>query len=290
MLVIDCKQPTLEVIVTPPGAPNGRDGAAPNGGHGRNGAPPREKPPIVFVHGAFAGAWCWEEFFVPYFSGKGYTTVSFSLRGHGESEGWETLDLATLSDYVDDLASVTAALAHPPILVGHSMGGMVVQKYLETRTAAAMVLMSSVGPWGLLESSWHMMLSSPRLAHGLSLMQLWGLPMMNPDVLYEGLFSTAVPRDRAERYFRRFQRESQRVIMDMTWWDVPRQPPRTPLPTLVMGAGEDAFIPRTMVHRTARYLDADAVMVPDMAHAMMLEETWYHAAEPILHWLHEKGL
>jgi pimeloyl-ACP methyl ester carboxylesterase len=279
MFAITRPHPSLEVHVTHPAPRPAAVGAA---------VP--ERPPLVFVHGAFAGAWCWEEFFVPYFTHKGYTTVTFSLRGHGDSGGWESLDLASLGDYVDDLSRVVAPLDRLPVLIGHSMGGMVVQKYLEHERAAAMVLMASVGPWGLLESSWHMMMSNPGLVQGISLMQMMGTPLMNPEVLYDALFRSAVPRDRAERYFRRFQRESQRVILDMSLWDVPRHPPRVPLPALVMGAADDAFIPRSMVRRTARYLDADPVIVPDMAHAMMLEETWRHAADPILHWLHEQGL
>lgn len=275
-IVIDSR-PALEVHITPPRTDPGS-------------APVSDRPPLVFVHGAFAGAWCWREFFVPYFSNKGYTTVAFSLRGHGESEGRESLDTASLGDYVADLASVLERLERPAVLIGHSMGGMVVQKFLEHGYAAAMVLMASVGPWGLLESSWHMMLANPGLVQGISLLQTVGASFINPEVFYRGLFATDVPPDRAERYFKGFQRESQRVILDMTLWDVPRQPPRQPLPTLIMGAAEDAFIPRSMVRRTARYYDADPLIVPGMAHAMMLEETWRHAADPILHWLNENGL
>ncbi|KAA5606786.1 alpha/beta hydrolase [Roseospira marina] len=279
MTVIDCAPPALEIHITPPARPPSAVGAS---------QPAR--PPLVFVHGAFAGAWCWEEYFAPYFSRMGYTTVTFSLRGHGNSEGWDLLDLASLGDYVDDLTRVVAGLDQPPVLIGHSMGGMVVQKYLETRSAAAMVLMASVGPWGLLESSWHMMLSSPGLMQGISLMQMMGKPVLSADVFYDGLFSSAVPPARAARFLQLFQRESQRVILDLSLWDVPRQPPRTPLPTLVMGAGDDAFIPRSMVQRTARYLDAEHLIVPDMSHAMMLEETWRQAADPVLHWLRGQGL
>lgn len=275
MFVIDQIRPALELHVSHP--PGGAEAGA-------------GRPPLVFVHGAFAGAWCWQEFFVPYFNEKGYTTVAFSLRGHGASEGRGALDLASLADYTDDLRHVLATLDRPAVLVGHSMGGMVVQKYLERDRAAAMVLMASVGPWGLVESSWHMMWANPGLVHGISLMQTLGKSFIHPDVFYDGLFATAVPEDRAARYYAGFQRESQRVIFDMTVWDVPRQPPRHRLPTLVMGAAEDAFIPRSMVWRTARYFEADPVIVPGMAHAMMLEETWRDAAEPVLHWLAGRGL
>ncbi|RLC08454.1 MAG: alpha/beta hydrolase, partial [Deltaproteobacteria bacterium] len=40
--------------------------------------------PILFIHGAFAGAWCWEEYFLPYFADHGYESHALSLRGHGK--------------------------------------------------------------------------------------------------------------------------------------------------------------------------------------------------------------
>ena len=114
--------------------------------------PPELRPgrhPLVFVHGAFAGAWCWEEYFAPYFSALGWPTISFSLRGHGTSEGASLLDLASLTDYVDDLRRVLETLDGPAVLIGHSMGGMVVQKFMEREGAAeataGTVLMASVG-------------------------------------------------------------------------------------------------------------------------------------------------
>ncbi|MBB4266274.1 alpha/beta hydrolase [Roseospira visakhapatnamensis] len=264
---------TLEIHVSPP-APGTEAG----------------HPPLVFVHGAFAGAWCWQEFFTPFFSRQGYPTVAFSLRGHGGSDGRVGLDLASLSDFVADLRSVLDTLDRPAVLIGHSMGGMVVQKYLEEGEAAGLVLMASVGPWGLIESSWHMMVANPGLAAGIAMAQSLGKTFLNPAVLYHGLFATPVPAHRAEAYFQRFQPESQRVILDMSWLDVPRRPPASPVPALVMGAELDTFIPASMVRRTARWLDAEEIIVPGMAHAMMLEETWRDAAEPILDWLRETGL
>jgi len=247
-------------------------------------------PPLVFVHGAFAGAWCWQEFFTPFFTQHGYPTVAFSLRGHAGSDGRFGLDTLSLSDYVADLASVLDDLDRPAVLIGHSMGGMVVQKYLEDGTAAGLVLMASVGPWGLIESSWHMMAANPGLMVGIALAQSWGKTFLNPSVLAHGLFATAVPADRAEAYFQRFQPESQRVIVDMSWLNVPCRPPRHPVPALVMGAELDTFVPPSIVRRTARWLDGDSIIIPGMAHAMMLEETWRDAATPILDWLRENDL
>lgn len=49
------------------------------------GAPAR-RPPLVFVHGSYHGAWCWRENFMPYFAAAGYDTYAISLRGQGGSE------------------------------------------------------------------------------------------------------------------------------------------------------------------------------------------------------------
>ena len=45
------------------------------------------KTPLLFVHGMWHGAWCWDEFFLPYFADAGYHATALSLRGHAGSEG-----------------------------------------------------------------------------------------------------------------------------------------------------------------------------------------------------------
>ncbi|MCA9946237.1 MAG: alpha/beta fold hydrolase, partial [Anaerolineales bacterium] len=47
--------------------------------------------PLLFIHGAWHGAWCWEEHFLPYFAERGYAVYAPSLRGHGQSSGQERL-------------------------------------------------------------------------------------------------------------------------------------------------------------------------------------------------------
>lgn len=59
--------------------------------------------PLLFLHGAYHGAWCWKENFLPYFSSKGFTYYALSLRGHGESEGREKLHSFSLKDYMEDV-------------------------------------------------------------------------------------------------------------------------------------------------------------------------------------------
>src|SRR3954469_9427392 len=87
--------------------------------------------PLLFVHGAWHGAWCWDEHFLDFFADKGYRALAVSLRGHGGSPTSRPLRSCSIADYVDDVRSVAEKLPTPPMVIGHSMGGLVVQKYLE---------------------------------------------------------------------------------------------------------------------------------------------------------------
>jgi pimeloyl-ACP methyl ester carboxylesterase len=114
------------------------------------------KTPILFVHGAWHGAWCWNEFFLPYFAERGYASYALSLQGHGSSDIKKRLNSLRISDYVEDVARVAADLPTPPILVGHSMGGLIVQKYLENNSAPSAVLLASLPYSGLMRSALRM--------------------------------------------------------------------------------------------------------------------------------------
>lgn len=103
----------------------------------RCGPKPNGRPPLLFLHGAFAGAWCWAEHFLPYFAGRGFCCYTLSVRGHGASEGRAALAMHGVGDYVDDLAEAIAHIGQDPVVIGHSMGGLVKQKYLERKSGRA---------------------------------------------------------------------------------------------------------------------------------------------------------
>ena len=104
--------------------------------------------PILFVHGMWHAAWCWAEHFLPYFARRGYRCYALSLRGHGSSDGHKRLRWTSLTDYVSDVRQVVRRIQPALALVGHSMGGMVVQEMLELNGAPAAVLLASAPPGG----------------------------------------------------------------------------------------------------------------------------------------------
>jgi pimeloyl-ACP methyl ester carboxylesterase len=241
--------------------------------------------PLLFVHGSFAGAEIWDEYFLPYFAAQGYQVHALSLRGHGASEGREHLPWWGLADYVADLKHSVQKLPRAPVLIGHSMGGMVVQKYLESQPAAGAVLMASVPPHGLLPSLLGMAVGNPPLLYQILLLQSLGPRFITLDVLRRALFSDNTPDAQLLAYVRMLQAESHRVTWDMLGLNPLRLNGKPRIPMLVIGAGQDAFISTSLVRETARYYGADSVSFPDLAHAMMLEANWRQVADYLLDWL-----
>ncbi|MGA8251524.1 MAG: alpha/beta fold hydrolase, partial [Mycobacterium sp.] len=80
--------------------------------------PSREshKASLLFVHGAWHGAWCWDEHFLDFFAEKGYRSLAVSLRGHGRSPAPKPMHFCSIADFVDDVASVANSLPQRPVV------------------------------------------------------------------------------------------------------------------------------------------------------------------------------
>jgi len=249
----------------------------------------RPAPPLLFVHGAFHGAWCWDVHFLRFFAQHGYAAHAVSLRGHGQSEGREQLRWTRLAGYVEDLGSAARQLPAPPILVGHSLGGLVIQKYLETSPAPAAVLLASVPPSGVLPLTLRLFRRHPAILTRVILtMRLYPI-IATPALAREALFSEGLFEEALLSYWRQLQDESYRCFLDMLGLDLPT-PAKVKTPLLVLGAAEDAFFNPGEVAATARAYGTEAEIVPATAHDMMLEPRWQATADRIRAWLDERKL
>lgn len=240
--------------------------------------------PLLFIHGAWHGAWCWDEYFLPYFAEHGYEAHALSLRGHGKSAG--QVRWVSALDYVNDVEQVARSFSRMPVLIGHSLGGYVVQKYLAGRRAPAAALLASVPVNGILRFMLRHTAQHPAsaLKTMLRLNPYWliGTPELSRAVL----FSPDTPHTAA--YHDRLQAESFRVALDALLLDLP-EPARVSVPLLMLAATQDAVFTQQEQEFTAAVYGAPLYWF-EMAHDMMLEPGWQQPADRLLSWLDEQRL
>jgi pimeloyl-ACP methyl ester carboxylesterase len=244
--------------------------------------------PLLFVHGAWHGAWCWENF-LPYFAEQGYEVHALSLRGHGNSEGRDGIRWYSTANYIADVEQVVHGLGSSPVLIGHSMGGYIVQKYLESHTVPAGVLLASIPTVGILGMLLRMLRRHPvSTLKALLLMNTWYF-VSTPALAKDYFFSDDFPDDKFLEYYAHIQTESFRVALEAAVLDLPHSN-RVKTPLLVLGAENDRVFTVAEQQKTARAYKTEAILYPDMAHDMMLEAGWRAVADQILRWLNSHGL
>jgi len=245
--------------------------------------------PLLFVHGAWHGAWCWDENFLNFFADKGYRALALSLRGHGNSSTDKPLRSCSVADFVEDIGVVADSLPTLPIVVGHSMGGFLVQKYLESHACPAGVLLTSMPPRGNLGASLRLLRDHP---WDFTRMSITGkaLPYISsPERARERFFSAQTPETVVADYAARLQEDSARVGIDCLVLTRLR-PNRVKTPLLVLGADSDGAHTRKEILATARAYGTEAEFFPGMGHNMMLERGWAGVGERIHTWLGTRGL
>lgn len=246
--------------------------------------------PLLFVHGGWHAAWCWDAHFLDYFAARGYKAVALSLRAHGGSPSPKGLQRCTIDDYVKDLRTVAGSMSDPPVLVGHSMGGFIIQKYLERWDAAAAILMATVPVRGTRRSSMAALRRHPWLSLR-SLLTLNSLCLLQTrELARETLFAADTPDDLIDTYLKRLQNESTLAIsVDMAFRRLPK-PQLVNAPVMVLAGGRDTSMTTAEVYATALAYGTAAQFVPGIGHEMMLEPEWEAAASRIDAWLRSQGL
>ena len=229
----------------------------------------------------------WTDNFLPWFARRGYVSCSLSLRGHGGSPSDKELNYLSIADYVEDVKTCVAALVEhgfpEPVLIGHSMGGFVAQKYLEHDFAPAAVLLCAVPPQGLLLSQLHLMTSRPDLLAELN--RIIGGGDVSLAAVRDMLFAQPVDTALLKRFRANMQIESQRAIWDMSLFNLPLLPRWQRPPLLVLGAEEDLLVPSFLVEATALTYSLTAKIFPGMGHAITHERGWQDVATTISDWL-----
>jgi pimeloyl-ACP methyl ester carboxylesterase len=221
--------------------------------------------PLLFIHGSWHGAWCWDEYFLGFFADKGYRAVALSLRNHGNSHK-KSSRTTSVADWVSDVASVASSFPTPPVVIGHSMGVFVVQKYLEKHSAYAGVLVATMPVSGASRALLRVMKRHPLRSARASLTGRSLRALNTPQAARENFYSARMPESDIVRYTALLDEEyAGRQTFDLMMLSLPR-PHRVTAPLLVLGAECDACFSQDEVRKTARAYGTEAEFFPDMGH------------------------
>ncbi|MFC3531327.1 alpha/beta hydrolase [Vogesella facilis] len=240
-------------------------------------------PPLLFVHGAYSAANCWQRHFLPWFSQQGYDCWALSLRGHGGSPGRDQLHSFGIADYVADMAWACGQLPQPPVLLGHSMGGFVIQQYVRQHSAPAVVLLASVPPGGLALATWRLSLTAPDILLGLNLFQQ-GKYQPTAEEVRRMLLSPDVEPATAQWLASHCQVESQRAVLDMSLTTA-LFTRRLPCPALSLVGRNDLLVSPLEASSGGHLLGIDTTVLPDLGHMLMLDRRWPSVAQTVAEWL-----
>lgn len=235
--------------------------------------------PLLFVHGAWHGAWCWERF-LPWFADRGWECHALDLRGHGESPSVRSLRRTRIRDYVDDVAAVVDSLDEDPIVIAHSMGALVAQRFLEERDLPGAVLLAPVPLGGVLRATLR-----TAWRHPLKFLQAnltWDLgPLVSKRSVAKDLFfADDTPDVDVDRFWPMMQSESYLAYLDMLLL-VRARPQLIRTPVSVVAGSADRIFTVPEHRKMCRPYGTELVVIDGAAHDLMLDPRWEQAAAAI---------
>lgn len=252
---------------------------------------------IVFITGAFVSNSCWDEW-KAYFESKGYTcyvpawpykdSSVAKLRSAQPNAQIASIRLAQLTAYYADFVK---KLPEKPILIGHSLGGLLTQLLLQQDLAAAGVAIHSVPPQGVVTFKW----SFFRSVWGpLGLFTSLDKSFLMSFSQWQYAFTNGMPPDQQRAAYERFViPESKRVARDglTKAAKVDFKLPHAPL--LFVAGSTDHIIPASLNHSNfKRYKNGSSVTeykeFLGRNHFVLGQPTWREDAEFILSWLSQQ--
>ncbi len=246
---------------------------------------------VIFIHGLYLNGRCWENW-APRFQAAGFQTLSPDWPAHAGNPPdlranvpEDELRGLKLDEVVNYYREIVNAQPEPPALVGHSMGGLIVQILLSEGLGKAGVAIHSAPPKGVFSYDRDFLQSNrPTLRPG-------GKPILMSPGEFAFAFGNGVPRTESDHFY--------------DWYVVPesRRASRGPItrhgrvdyehphaPLLLLAGDQDHVIPAALNERNAAQYPAESGSVelevmPGRTHLTLLEPGWESVADKVIGWL-----
>lgn len=221
--------------------------------------------PVLLVHGAYHGAWCWDKW-VERLAEDGRKVYALDLRGHGGLEPDEEFVTSGVAEMVEDVVLAIDAIGGRPVLVGHSLGGLIVVLAALQRRVAGLLLVCPSPPGNL---------------PGAATVPLVGedapCPPLNADQLRER-YAPHLDAEEAADVAALLCAESPRLLNQRYGLQIPVDPKALDpdLPILVVEGGRDdpARHPPGQDAAIAAFYGGEHLRLDDAPHDLMLGPGW----------------
>lgn len=249
---------------------------------------------IFMIHGMCVGGWCWSNY-RGFFEGRGYRCITPTLRYHeitasGVAE--PRLGVTSLLDYAQELEAQIRQLDQTPILIGHSMGGLLAQMLASRGLARALILLTPAPPYGIV------VLRPTVIRSYWSALTTWGFwrkPLRQTyDEAAYSMMHLLAPDER-QAIYENFVHESGRAGFEMGFWFFDKSKAasvdasKISCPVLVIGASEDRIVRPAVARQVARkYRHVSTYQeFSNHAHWLIGEPGWPEITEFITAWLQQ---
>ena len=257
---------------------------------------------IVFVHGAWLTSLSWENF-TDYFKQKGYTTMApewpyredsiENLRRNTPPE-LAQVGVKELTDHYED---IIRKLSEPPILIGHSFGGLIVQQLLDRGIGSAGIGLDPVAPEGVLAVDWTVLKANSSV---LFRWMNWEkvLSMTFPEFQYA--FTNTFPEEEQKKYYDRYVvPETGRIFFQAAFAQLdPHHALRVNFqnheraPLLLITSEFDHLVPAHVTKSNYEQYQkslarTDFHEFPGRSHLLMSQDGWEEVADYVAGWLEQ---
>ncbi len=252
---------------------------------------------ILFIHGMFMTPLCWENW-IEYYGSKGYRCTAPAWPGreqpiqtqrskHPDPE----LGRLKLRDVIGSMETATRSMPDKPVIIGHSMGGLIAQSLLQKDVSAAAVAIDPAPPQGVLTTAWSFLKSNFPAINPL-------VPVTHPVEMsfahFQYAFVNTLPEDQQRAAYDRYVVPESRGVPTQSLTSVAHVDFKKPHAPLLITAGEDDHIIPASLNKSNydRYASSGSVtdfkVFPGRDHFVIGEPGWQEVADFVLDWLDKK--
>ncbi|OHV89482.1 alpha/beta hydrolase [Mesorhizobium sp. ORS 3428] len=238
------------------------------------------RPPLLFVHGAFVDHNSFRPW-LEFFAARGWRGVAAARRGRAGIGPARAKGLS-VADYVDDTLKVIAALGDRPIVVGHSLGGLIAQQIAALGKAEAIVLLCPAPAAKLPAQKVALSTYLPMMPRILA-----GQPILPSAKGCATIALNRMPKEACPILHAQLVPESGKVYRELIFGSCKVDFSKISCPAMVIGGAEDRIVAPALVEWTAGKLGVAAEIRERHAHWLLAEPGWEMIAGSVADFLAE---